>query len=71
MPGLIPFYIIGTVARVPPGAGIAYAKVSNGNVYYLYPNTPGLDFSKLQIGQMIELEVTNEVIRVYSARILD
>jgi hypothetical protein len=71
MPGVIPFHIIGTVAKVPEGAGIAYAKVQNGNVYYLYPHTPGLDFSKLKVGQIIELEVTNEVTRVFSARILD
>lgn len=71
MPGVIPYHVIGTVTRVPEGAGIAYAKVSNGNVYYLYPTTPELKFNELKVGQIIELEITNEVTRVFSARILN
>jgi hypothetical protein len=71
MPGEIPFHIIGTIAKVPPGANMAYAKVENGNVYYLYPNTEGLEFSKLQEGQKVDLEVTRMLTRVLSAKILE
>jgi len=71
MPGIIPFYIIGTVTKMVPGTSVVYVKVVNGNVYHLYPNTPGIIFSELQEGQQVELEITNELVRVFSARILN
>lgn len=70
MPGERPFYIIGKVAEISVIHYLAYVKVDNGNVYQLHPNTVGIDFDKLDIGQLIELEVTSILTRVLSARIL-
>lgn len=71
MPGEIPFYIVGTVATLLPGFGVAYVKVLNGNVYHLHPDTPGVDFSKLYIGQIVELEITSMLTRVLSATLIN
>jgi len=71
MSGEKPFFIEGIVVDVPPGYELAYVKVVNGNVYNLRPSTPGIDFYKLKKGQIVEIEITNKLVRVLSARIID
>lgn len=69
MPGEIPFFIVGKVVdlSVP---NLAIVKVVNGNLYNVNSNTPGVEFSKLSKGQLVELEITNALTRVFSARII-
>lgn len=71
MSGERPFFIEGQVVDIPAGYDVAYVKVPNGNIYHLRPDTPGIDFSKLQISQIIRLEVTTKLTRVLSASIID
>jgi hypothetical protein len=71
MPGERPFFIEGQVVEVSIGYNIAYVKVPNGNVYFLKPDTPGIDFDKLKKTQVVRLEVTTMLSRVLSAEILD
>lgn len=71
MPGELPFFVIGKIIEVSPVYEIAYAKVSNGNVYHLFPSTKGIDFYKLQKGQEIKLEVTSRLTQVLSASVIN
>ena len=69
MSGELPFFIEGKVAQMLTGC--AYIKVDNGNVYVINPMTPGIKFKEIKLGQTIEIEVTNRLTRVFSARIID
>jgi hypothetical protein len=71
MSGERPFFIEGQVVEVSAGYNIAYVKVSNGNVYHLHPNTPGINFKDLKKSQIIRLEVTTMLTRVLSASIIE
>ena len=71
MPGVKPFFIEARIVDVPPGYNVAYAKVVNGNVYTLRIDTPGIDVKKLKKDQLVEIEITEKLIRVLSARIID
>jgi hypothetical protein len=71
MPGEKPFFLNATVTEVSLSHNIAYARVINGNVYNLKPDTPGLDFSKLKKGQIVEIEITTKLVRVLSARLIE
>ena len=68
MPGEFPFFIVGKVVdlSVP---NLAIVKVENGNLYNVNSYTPGIEFSKLTKGTLVELEVTNTLTRVFSAKI--
>jgi hypothetical protein len=70
MSGEIPFFIEGKIAEISAVYFLAYVKVDNGNVYHIHPSTPGIEFQKLERGQIVELEVTSMLTRVLSARIL-
>lgn len=69
MPGVLPFFIEGRVSEIL--SGHAYIKVDNGNVYTVNPQTPGINFKELKLRQVVELEVTDRLTRVFSARIMD
>jgi hypothetical protein len=71
MPGMIPFFIEGKVASIIQSEKTAYVKVPNGNVYYLHPFTPGIDFEKLKVGTKVSCEVTEKLARVFSAKIIE
>lgn len=71
MSGEKPFFIDGHVVEFSILHDIAYVKVVNKNVYHVYPNTPGIDFSRVKIGQKIRLEITTMLIRVLSAYIIE
>lgn len=68
MPGERPFFVEGKIVDILVSANLALVKVSNGNVYHLIPETPGIVFDKLRKDQRIILEVT---IRVLSARLIE
>lgn len=68
MPGVFPYFIEGRVSQI--FSGHAYIKVDNGNVYTINPQTPGTNFRDLKVGQIVEVEVTDRLTRVFSARIL-
>jgi len=70
MSGEIPFFITGEVVEIWSVSGIAIAKVCNGNIYHLRRNTPGIDFSKLELGTLVDCEVTSALARVLSAKIV-
>lgn len=70
MPGELPFLIKGKVVFISQFEKLAYVKVSNRNIYYLFSYTPGIDFDKLEIGMIIELEITTMLSRVLSAKII-
>ena len=67
MPGEIPFFVTGKISAIR--GDVAYVKIQTGNVYNLYPWTPGIEFTRLTIGQVIECEVTSMLIRVLSAKL--
>ena len=69
MPGELPFFIVGKVVdlSVP---NLAIVKVSNGNLYNVNSYTPGIEFNKLSKGDLVELEITNALTRVFSAKII-
>lgn len=67
MPGEIPYFIKGKVAEILP-QDIIIVKVPNGNLYHLTTNTPGIEFSRLCKGDIVECEVTSMLTRVLSAR---
>lgn len=71
MPGEKPFFIEGTVAEVLKTHSVKYVKVPNGNIYALRPDTPGIIFDEIIVGQRIRLEVTTMLTRVLSAKVLD
>ena len=69
MPGELPFFVIGEIANIY--GDTAYVKIHTGNVYNIYPYTPGIDFKKLKKGMTIKCEVTKLLTRVLSAEILE
>jgi hypothetical protein len=71
MPGELPFFIIGTVAGLSVQYRTAYVRVPNGNVYDIHPHTIGIDFSKLEKGVQVRLEVTTRLSRVLSASVIE
>lgn len=70
MPGEYPFFVDGKVVEISTAYNIAYVKVINGNVYHLYPATPGIDFKTLKKDQKVRLEVTTMLTRVLSASVI-
>jgi hypothetical protein len=66
-----PFFIEGQIVDISIPYRIAYVRVPNGNIYHLYPNTPGIDFQSLKKTQIARLEITSILTRVLSATILD
>ncbi len=68
MAGVFPHWIAGEVKILLQDE--AYVRVPNGNVYTLHRTTPGINFSQLRVGLIIEIEITDRLDRVYSARII-
>lgn len=64
-----PYFIRGSVVEILLKE-IVIIKVSNGNLYHITPNTPGIDFYRLLVGDIVECEVTSVLTRVLSARII-
>jgi hypothetical protein len=69
MPGELPFFIEGTVTEIM-AQEIAIVKVPNGNIYHLYPSTPGINFYALKKDDRVLVEVTTMLTRVLSATVL-
>lgn len=65
-----PFFIKGTVVEILPQE-ITIVKVPNGNLYHLKPSTPGIEYSRLQKGDIVECEVTSMLTRVLSAKVIE
>lgn len=70
MAGERPFFIEGKVVEMPPGLPIATVKVVNGNLYTIRDSTPGISFKEIRLDQIIEIEITTQLNRVLSARII-
>ena len=70
MPGVKPFFIDGEVVEFLDSGRLALAKVNNGNVYHLTQYTECLDYKKLKIGTKVRLEITTQLVKVYSATII-
>jgi hypothetical protein len=66
----IPFFIEGVVYRINDYERTAYVKHRNGNIYHVFPFTPGIIFSDLKVGDKIAIEITSVLTKVYSARII-
>lgn len=69
MPGEIPFFVEGKVVEILPQE-IAIVKVPNGNLYHLTPGTKGIEYYRLQKGDVVKCEVTTMLTRVLSARVI-
>lgn len=69
MPGEIPFFIEGKVAEILPQE-IIIVKVANGNLYRLTPSTPGIEYYRLSVGDIVKCEVTSALTRVLSASLV-
>jgi len=69
MPGELPFFLEGVVAEIMTQE-IAIVKVPNGNLYYLRPSTPGIDYYALKKDDRVRIEITNQLGRVLSAVVL-
>jgi len=57
----------GTVMEVLQGYGLAHVATSDGAVYGLNRQTPGIDFNELREGQQIGLKLEPKFGRVASA----
>jgi len=69
MSGEKPYFIEGTVTQVNVYERTIYVKVPNGNVYHIFPFTPGIEFNKLERGKVVILEVTTKLVNVLSAKL--
>jgi len=69
MPREIPYFVTGNVVEIL-SQEVAIVKVTNGNLYHLKPNTPGIDYYRLLIGDVVQCEVTSVLTRVLSARVI-
>lgn len=67
MPREIPYFVRGTIVEILPQE-VTVVKVANGNLYHLKPNTPGIEYSRLLVGDVVQCEITSELTRVLSAR---
>lgn len=71
MPGEIPYFVEGYVVKIADMINTAYVRVENGNVYHVFPFTPGIVFKDLTIDKKVLLEVGTRLDRVYSAKIIE
>lgn len=71
MPGEIPYFVEGYVVKIADMINTAYVRVENGNVYHVFPFTPGISFKDLTKGKRVLLEVGTRLDRVYSAKIIE
>ena len=71
MPGEVPYFVEGYVVRIVDMLNTAYVRVINGNVYHVFPFTPGITFSELSVDKKVLLEVGSRLDRVYSAKIIE
>jgi hypothetical protein len=69
MPREIPYFISGNVVEILPQE-IIIIKVSNGNLYHITPSTPGIEYYRLLVGDIVECEITSVLTRVLSARFI-
>lgn len=68
MAGEKPFFIRAQIVDIPPGQDIALVKVINGSLYTITCKTPGIKFDQLTHLQILEIEITTRLGRVFSAR---
>jgi hypothetical protein len=65
--GQMPFFVEGQIIDFSVSYSVAYVKVSNGNIYHVHPDTPGISFERLKRGQRLSLEITTKLTHVLSA----
>lgn len=70
MPIEKPYWVLGEIRDIILETNVCLVKVKNGNIYRLTSTTPGIDVSALKIGDKIQCEVTSELTRVLSAKII-
>ena len=69
--GQMPFFVEGQIIDFSVSYGVAYVKVSNGNIYHIHPHTPGINFEELKKGQTLRLEITTKLTHVLGASIVN
>ena len=62
--------VYGTVLEILPDLGLAHVQTPDGLIYGLNPQTNGLRFDMLQLGQKVRLQVTMKFSRVLHAELL-
>lgn len=66
-----PVDIEAEVFEILPGYGLAHLRAADGHVYGLRPNTPGISFDSLRVGQRVLCTVQQPFSRVVSAQLID
>ena len=68
MSGEKPFFIKATVIEISQWNKVIIVKAVNGYSYNIYPDTPGISFNEIKLDQIIEIEITNRLTRVWSTK---
>ena len=63
-----PIFIKGKVVEVSPWHPLIIVKGVNGNVYHIRKDTPGIKFEDIKLDQILEIEITSRLTRVWSTR---
>jgi len=60
----------GEVCEVLFGYGLAHVRSSDGSIYGLNRQTPGVPFGMLHVGQRVRIDVTSKFARVLHAQLI-
>jgi len=60
----------GEVCEVLVGYGLAHVRSSDGSIYGLNRQTPGVPFGMLHVGQRVRIDVTSKFARVLHAQLI-
>jgi len=60
----------GEVCEVLVGCGLAHVRSSDGSIYGLNRQTPGVPFGMLHVGQRVRIDVTSKFARVLHAQLI-
>jgi hypothetical protein len=66
-----PIEVEGEVLEILSGTGLAHVRGSDGCVYGLTPQTPGISFAQLHPGARVHMTVTTRFRRVLRARLIE
>lgn len=64
------FVVEGEVCEVLVGYGLAHVRSSDGTIYGLHRQTPGVRFGMLHVGQRVRIDVTRKFSRVLHAQLI-
>ena len=63
-----PFFIKGKVVEVSLWHPLIVIKGVNGYLYHVHNDTPGIRFEDIKLNQVLEIEITSQLTRVWSTR---